>query len=163
MIRHLSIYIVILTLLGACSPATELPTTAPATKTPTSLPPTATPIVCQPSKVLETQTGFGEIQGDMQSEGELWALLFFKTAWTNAEQKIVWRITGVGGVFEAQAENESGTIVQPVWKQYHDSSTWERPGDEWGTVFIFPEPGCWIITVTYGETKGTIALKVLGS
>ena len=24
-------------------------------------------------------------------------------------------------------------------------------------------PGCWRITVTYGETTGTVALKVLGS
>ena len=99
----------------------------------------------------------------MQSDGELWALLFFQRVHVNEEAKIVWRITGEGGEFEAEAQSESGSIIQPVWKQYHESSTWERPGLEWGTGFNFPEPGCWTITVTYGETIGTITLKVLGS
>ena len=72
-------------------------------------------------------------------------------------------VTGEGGEFEAEAQSESGSIVQPIWKQYHESSTWERPGLEWGTGFNFPEPGCWTITVTYGETIGMITLKVLGS
>ena len=163
MIRQLFVLIVILVLLTACTSATEVPATVPATETPTSVPPTSTPVSCQPSEVLDTQVAFGEIQGDMQSEGELWALLFFKTAWTKADQKIVWRITGEGGEFEAQAQSEDGTIIQPVWEQYHESSTWERPGEEWGTGFNFPAPGCWTITVTYGEIKGTITLKVLGS
>ena len=163
MMRQLFVLTVILVLLVACTSATEVSTAAPATETPTSVPPTSTPVSCQPSEILESQVAFGEIQGDMQSDGELWALLFFKAAWAKAEQKIVWRITGEGGEFEAQAQSEDGTIIQPVWKQYHESSTWERPGQEWGTGFNFPASGCWRITVTYGETKGTIALKVLGS
>jgi len=158
MVRPLFVFIISLVLLVACTPTTQA-----TIETSTSIPATATQVVCQPSEIIESQVGFGEIQGDMQTDGELWALLFFKTAWTNAEQKIVWRITGIGGVFEAQAQNESGTIIQPVWKQYHESSTWERPGDEWGTGFNFPEPGCWTITITYGEIMGTIVLKVLGT
>ena len=98
----------------------------------------------------------------MQTEGELWALLFFKNAWAKADQKIVWRITGEGDTFDAQAQSESGIIIQPTWQEYHEGSTWERLGEEWGTVFNFPEPGCWRITVTYGGTTGTISLKVLG-
>jgi len=163
MMRQLFVLIAILVLLAACTSATEMPVIVPATETSTSIPATETPAVCQPSEILDTQVAFGEIQGEMQSEGELWALLFFKTAYTKAEQKIVWRITGEGGEFEAQAQSESGTIIQPIWKQYHESSTWERPGLEWGTGFNFPEPGCWTITVTYGETTGTISLDVLGS
>ena len=61
----------------------------------------ATPVICQPSQILESQVAFGEIQGDIQSAGKLWALLFFKTAWAKAEQKIVWRITGEGGEFDS--------------------------------------------------------------
>ena len=148
-------------LLAACAPATEVPIAVPATEIPTSVP-TATPVVCQPSKVQDSQIGFGEIQGDMHSDGELWALLFFKTAWAKADQKIIWRITGEGDTFKAQAQSESGTVIQPIWQEYHEGSTWERPGEEWGTGFNFPEPGCWTITVTYGETTGTISLKVLG-
>ena len=154
MIRKLFVLIAILVLLVACTSATELPTAAPATETPVS---------CQPSKIQESQSGFGEIQGEMQSGGELWALLFFQRAYVNEEAKIVWRITGEGGEFEAQAQSESGTIIRPVWEAYHDSSTWKRPGLEWGTGFNFPAPGCWRITVTHGETKGRISLDVLGS
>jgi hypothetical protein len=163
MMRQLFVLVIILVLLAACTSATEMPTAAPATEAPTSIPATSTPVSCQPSEILESQVAFGEIQGNMQSNGELWALLFFKTAWAKADQKIVWRITGEGGEFEAQARSEDGILIQPVWEQYHESSTWERPGKEWGTGFNFPEPGCWTITVTYGETIGTIALKVLGS
>ena len=163
MIRQLFVLIAILILLVACTSATEMPTAIPATETLTSIPPSSTPVVCQPSKILESQVAFGEIQGDMQSDGTLWALLFFKAVYVDAEAKIVWRITGEGGEFNAQAQSENGTIIQPIWQEYHESSTWERPGQEWGTGFNFPEAGCWTITVTYGETKGTIALKVLSS
>lgn len=99
----------------------------------------------------------------MQTEGELWALLFFSRAFVDQEMKIVWRVTGTGGEFNAQARNESGMALEPHWgPQYHEDSTWERPGEEWGTSFIFPTPGCWIISVSYGETVGTIALEVSG-
>jgi len=163
MIRQLLALIAILVLLTACISATEVPTTVPATETPTSIPPTSTPVSCQPSEILDTQIAFGEIQGDMQSDGTLWALLFFKAVYVDAEAKIVWRITGEGGEFEAQAQGEDGTVIQPVWERYHESSTWERPGLEWGTGFNFPTPGCWTITVTSGETTGTISLKVLST
>ena len=159
--RQLLMIMIIPVLLVACAPATESPLALHATDSPTSIP-TETPVLCQPSKIQESRIGFGEIQGDMHSEGELWALLFFNNAWAKADQKIVWRITGEGGAFEAQAQSESGIIIQPIWQEYHEGSNWERPGEEWGTGFNFPEPGCWRITVSYGETTGTISLKVLG-
>ena len=85
MMRQLFVFVTILVLLAACTSATEMPTAAPATETPTSVPPTLTPMSCQPSEILDTQVAFGEIQGDMQSDGELWALLFFKTAQAKAD------------------------------------------------------------------------------
>jgi hypothetical protein len=100
MVRRLFLLFVLLASLvspAACTSAMEIPIAAPATTTQTAIPPTETPVSCQPSKVVESQVAFGEIQGDMQSEGQLWALLFFKTAWTHADQKIVWRITGEAG------------------------------------------------------------------
>ena len=97
----------------------------------------------------------------MKSEGEVWALLFFETAHTNEDEKIVWRITGEGDEFHAQAQSEDGTNWAPIWTEYHGGSNWHRPGQEWGTGFNFPKPGCWKITVTRGETTGEIALEVL--
>ena len=117
---------------------------------------------CQPSKIQKSKNDFPEIQGSMKSDGELWALLFFETAHTNEDEKIVWRITGEGDEFHSQAQNENGTIIKPIWIEYHGGSNWQRPGQEWGTGFNFSEPGCWKITVARGETIGEIAVDVLG-
>ena len=98
----------------------------------------------------------------MQTEGELWALLFFNKAVVDEEEKIVWRITGSGGDFNVQAQAEDGTLISPVWgPEHHESSTWDRPGEEWGTGFNFPKAGCWTLTVSYGETIGEISLDVV--
>jgi hypothetical protein len=116
---------------------------------------------CEPSKIQKSQNEFLEIQGNMKSDGELWALLFFETVHANEDEKIVWRITGEGDQFHTQAQSEEGMILTPIWTEYHGGSNWQRPGQEWGTGFNFPMPGCWKITVTRGETTGEIALKVL--
>ena len=124
----------------------------------------ATQPVCQPSLAQLSKNGFPEIQGTMKSEGELWALLFFDIARANTDAKIVWRITGTGTgkLFDAQAQHEDGTLIRPIWgPEYHGSSNWKRPGDEWGTGFNFPESGCWTLTVTRGATIGEIRLEVL--
>jgi hypothetical protein len=98
----------------------------------------------------------------MKSEGELWALLFFDTAYAQQEAKIVWRITGTGKQFDVIARHEDGTIIHPIWgPEYHGGSNWERPGDEWGTGFNFSKPGCWTLIVTRGATAGEIRLEVL--
>jgi len=92
----------------------------------------------------------------------MWALLFFDEAYANEDLKIVWRITGTSLPFTARAQHEDGEIILPIWgPEFHVSSTWERPGQEWGTGFNFSEPGCWTITVTSGETTGEITLDVL--
>ncbi len=123
---------------------------------------TATPAACQPSRIQTSKIEFPEIQGTMSTKGEMWALLFFDKAYAKEDLKIVWRITGSGKQFTVQARNEDGTIVFPTWgPDDHGSSTWERPGYEWGTGFNFPQPGCWTLTATRGTTKGEIRLDVL--
>jgi hypothetical protein len=151
--RRLFVSIAILTSLPACVPTTK---SAGDTFSSASQP------ACQPSPIQKSKNSFPEIQGTMKSEGEMWALLFFETAHTNEDEKIVWRITGEGDEFHTQAQSEDGTLRTPVWAEYHGGSNWQRPGQEWGTGFNFPEPGCWKITVTRGETTGEIALEVLG-
>jgi hypothetical protein len=138
-------FVVQMLVLAACATAPTLPT-------------------CQPSQLLTSQPGFPEIQGDMHSSGELWALIFFDKAYTGMDEKIVWRITGAGTQFEAQARAEDGTVIRPSWgPDFHGGSSWDRPGEEWGTGFNFPKPGCWTITVTCGATTGEIRLQVLPS
>jgi hypothetical protein len=121
---------------------------------------TATVSACQPSPIQTSPTGFSEIQGTMQSEGELWALLFFGQARANEEVKIVWRVTGEGE-FVVKGRHEEGTVISPVWgPEVHGESNWERPGMEWGTGFEFPKAGCWTLTGTLGTTSGEIRLAV---
>ena len=98
----------------------------------------------------------------MKSEGEIWALLFFDHADVKQDEKIVWKITGTGGQVDIRAQHEDGTIIHPTWgPEYHVSSNWDRPGEEWGTGFNFPEAGCWTLTATQGTSTGEIRLEVL--
>ena len=157
--RQLFVFITTLFLLVAC---TSTLNSAEGT-TPESLS-TATQPVCQPSHIVKSANSFPEIQGTMKSDSELWALLFFDKAHANEDLKFVWRVTftGTGAGFHAEAKKENGTTILPVWgPEFHESSSWKRPGEEWGTGFNFPEPGCWTITVTDGATKGEIYLDVL--
>jgi hypothetical protein len=137
--------------LAACAPASNRPVATP----------TATTPACQPSATQPYQGGFPEVRATVKSTGEVWALLFFDQAHAGQEAKIVWRITGSGSPFKIEARHTDGTVIQPIWgPDYHSSSSWDRPGQEWGTGFNFPEAGCWTLTATLGATVGEIRLEV---
>jgi hypothetical protein len=136
-----------------CAALTSAPTSDPSA--------TAARTVCQPSQIQTSKNEFPETQGTMSTEGEMWALLFFDKAHSNEDTKIVWRITGSGNQFTAQARHEDGTVISPIWgPDYHGGSNWEHPGDEWGTGFNFSKPGCWTLTATRGTTIGEIRIEV---
>lgn len=116
----------------------------------------ASPDDCDPDLVLPG----GEVR--LPADGfEVWALLFATYHMTIGEPvsipqgeefKIVWRATGEGDV-SMQALGPDGSIVPPIWgPEGHIGSNWDRPGDEWGTGWVFPEPGCWSIEVRRGDT-----------
>ena len=58
--------------------------------------------------------------------------------------KIVWHMTG-SGPLRLAATSPSGTTTGPASGPQEQGSNWNRPGDEWGSSFVFPEPGCWQI------------------
>ncbi len=156
-LRQLRVFMTIAIALAACAPMPDRPGAISALTTPI-----ATRPACQPSLAQPSKNGFPEIQATMKSAGEIWALLFFDKAQAKKDEKIVWRITGKGKQFDIKAQHEDGTIIHPIWgPEYHGSSNWERPGDEWGTGFNFPKPGCWTLTATLGATTGEIRLEVL--
>lgn len=155
LLRALPVMMGILTLGAACAPGNPPATREQSISTPTRP-------ACQPSLIQQSRIGFPEIQGTMHSDGEMWALLFFDEAHAKTDEKIVWRITGEGMQLDAQARNEDGILIRPIWgPENHAGSNWDHPGDEWGTGFNFPDPGCWTITVTRGTTTGEIRLNVL--
>jgi hypothetical protein len=150
---RLSFTVIALIVLSACGPAFVTPSVQSSVTDPQP--------ACQPSQIQQNSSSFPEIQARMKSPGEIWALLFFEQAQVGSDLKIVWRINGGSDWPDFQAASENGRVIRPIWgPEYHERSTWERPGEEWGTGFNFPEPGCWTITVARGEATGEIQLMV---
>jgi hypothetical protein len=117
---------------------------------------------CQPFKIGTDTSGLPEIQGRSATQ-TLWALLFpyHLPVWSDEDLKIVWRMTGAGN-FSLEAQHTDGTVTQPIWgPDAHSGSSWQRPGDEWGTGFHFPEAGCWRILVQRGVDTGEVDLLVV--
>lgn len=81
----------------------------------------------------------------------------------NEEVKIVWRSTGEGS-FTIEADDQDGVPIEPKWgPDVHGSSNWERPGQEWGTEWIFPSTGCWTFDVTRGDNAAEMVVEVFAS
>lgn len=127
---------------------------------------------CEPS-TTEAEPILGAEARAHSTEGlEVWAL-FFNT-WplppgeavripVDEEVKIVWRSTG-DGAFTIEAGGPDGMSVEPVWgPDVHGSSNWERPGQEWGTGWIFPATGCWTFEVSRGNTSARVVAEVFAS
>jgi len=74
--------------------------------------------------------------------------------------KIVFRMTSGGpSVFYSVAPD--GALVAPVWgPEPHLSSSWNRPGSEWGAGFVFDVPGCWQIHAASPPAMGDIWIDV---
>jgi len=103
-----------------------------------------------------------EVQGTA-SGAELWALIQSTSGippLAKTEVKIVWRMTGTGD-FSIAAIGPSGMKVSPSQgPTQHEGSNWNRPGDEWGTVFTFPVAGCWDLHATRSNASGDVWFKI---
>lgn len=111
---------------------------------------------CQKREHPET----GEVRA-VAKGAEVWALLFAMVPFEHGRDvKIVWRMTGTGPL-TVTAELPDGTRAKRTFgPEEHGGSTWQRPGDEWGTGFNFPKPGCWRLTATRTVGSGYIDLPV---
>ncbi|MBF8194152.1 hypothetical protein ITP53_52485 [Nonomuraea sp. K274] len=104
---------------------------------------------------------FPEMPGTAR-DAELWGLLFARSlpVRRGQEAKIVWRMTGEGPL-RVRATLQDGTRAKPVWgPEEHSGSTWRRPGEEWGTGFVFRKRGCWKIELTRTRGSGHASLLV---
>ena len=108
--------------------------------------------VCQITPEQTSSIGLPEMQADTAG-GEVWALLLSgPTIRANHPTNIVWRATG-SGAFQVVAFGIDGSQLTPAsGPDPHGSSNWRRRGDEWGTTFVFPQPGCWELLVTRGAS-----------
>ena len=115
----------------------------------------ATPIptpVCVPSPMtIDEPSGYPEIEFPA-SEGTLWALLETPGGELHAgtPAHILWKMTNGRGDIRLTAIHESGVRTGPSYgpisREYR--SKWEHEGQEWGSEFDFPLPGCWRIVVS---------------
>jgi hypothetical protein len=121
-------------------------------------------VECQnPYPANELDEGSGppvEVRGEAEG-AELWALVSRGLPLRAEERvKIVWRMTG-SGPLKLVAEGPGGERVRPAEEpQKHAGSTWQRPGEEWGSIFVFPEAGCWTVRATRVSTSGEVRFMV---
>lgn len=103
----------------------------------------------------------GEFRGTPSGDVELYGLSFARRIPIRAgdEVKIVWRMTGVGGL-DARSISPSGQPVALTSVEEHRGSNYNRPGDEWGTGYLFSEPGCWHLTFERSRSHADVWLQV---
>jgi hypothetical protein len=94
--------------------------------------------------------------------GEAWVLAIGPVPpEVDTDWKLVWRITGEGEFEVAATDPEGGSHEPTVGPTAHGSSNFDRPGDEWGTFFRFPTPGCWKVIARRGTTEATLTVRVV--
>lgn len=74
--------------------------------------------------------------------------------------KIVWRMTGVGDLVASATGPDGSDAPLTFGPERHGWSTYDRPGDEWGTGYLFPEPGCWRLHLQRDDAQGDVWLVV---
>lgn len=107
-------------------------------------------------------TATREIKGTQSGKSELWALIDgpFPPVRSGVDMKVIVKVAG-SGPMSTYADGPEQVQLLPDWgPQPHTGSSWNRPGDEWGSGFTFSEPGCWNIRVVRGTTRGSIPITV---
>ncbi|WP_446216850.1 hypothetical protein [Micromonospora sp. IBHARD004] len=103
-------------------------------------------------------SGLAEVEG---TPGVFWALLFIAGGELRAGErtKVAFRMTGAGDL-TLHAEGPEGATTEPMEVIGHSGgSTWQRPGDEWGSQWTFPTAGCWTIRADRTDgTRGAVTL-----
>ena len=126
---------------------------------------TPTPILvslgCNPPSPFREGPLGPELQGTASPPGQQFWGLIMGDLKAQVDIKIVWRMTGSGG-FQLIALGPQGQQLRPKeGPTFHLSSNWnDRPGDEWGSVWRFPVPGCWDIRATRDDASGDALLII---
>jgi hypothetical protein len=106
-----------------------------------------------------TPGGLAEVRATA-SDIDVWGLFWATPPLpVDEEIKIVWRVTGMGefDIRATQGTTEADLTFDP---NPHQGSNFQRPGDEWGTAFVFPSPGCWEIQITRGADTAYVWVEV---
>lgn len=77
------------------------------------------------------------------------------------EVKIVWRMTGEGDLAVRVVDPAGEERALTFGPELHPGSNYDRPGDEWGTGFLFDRTGCWYIALTRPLGRGEVWIEVV--
>jgi hypothetical protein len=75
--------------------------------------------------------------------------------------KIVWRVTGSGDLHVDVTRPDGSPATLSFGPEPHGASTFQRPGQEWGTGFVPDTTGCWRIDVRRGEVRALVSIEVV--
>jgi hypothetical protein len=118
--------------------------------------------LCSQAPISQRADGFYEISG-IRNQYEVHGLLFSPQAGrveVGDRVKIVWRATG-NGELTLNAVDPSGTSVAPTEGPIaHGQSSFDEPGEEWGSEFVFRTEGCWTLVVQRGYESINLQLPV---
>lgn len=96
------------------------------------------------------------------SSGQAWGLTMPARVPLRAGDplKIVWRVTGHGPLRVRVTGPGRARVPLTFGPEPHAASTYSRPGDEWGTGYRFPRPGCWHIHLARTDVAGDVWFRV---
>lgn len=115
-----------------------------------------------PSRILDGVDGPPEVEGSSEDGltlyGQVQSERFLLAS--EVEKKIVWRISGSGEPAVTVTRPGGGESSLAWGPEYHSSSNYDRPGDEYGTALVLDEPGCWHIGFTRESGTADVWLQV---
>jgi hypothetical protein len=94
---------------------------------------------------------------------QLWGLLEPQNGMpvrSGTSVKIVWRMTGAGALGLIAIGPVGQELLPDFGPELHNGSSWTRPGDEWGSSFTFPTPGCWDVRLTRTTVTGHVWMVI---
>jgi hypothetical protein len=124
----------------------------------TSATPTSAATTCDSSTPIVNS----EVKG-VSADASIYGLLFLThqpPIRAGEEVKIVWRMTGTGDLSVTSTSPSARPGVLTFGPEPHNGSTYTRPGDEWGTGFLFDERGCWHVHLERGAVSGDVWFDV---
>ena len=156
-----------LALLWACTPSVasrssiSSPTTIQASPTPVPAIGALGAAGCRP--ISPSGAFAGEVYGTATG-GTVWAWFMARyPPQAGIEDKTIWRLDGLGasGAPTFALVGPASQTGRLNWgPEMHGSSTWNRPGSEYGTGLLFPAAGCWDVHVMVGQLTGDVYVVV---
>ena len=151
---------VVIGITVACASCSDTTADRSATTTADSPPSASDGQACDQTPIRAS--GFPEVQG-IGRDATIYGLLFPTHPGpirSGDELKIVWRMTGQGDLSVSYFAPDGRPGVLTFGPEPHGGSSYQRPGDEWGTGFLFDAAGCWRIHLERPVGSGDVWIAI---